>query len=211
MKNKPIKSTVPPPSGNPGVGGLEQNLKWGWWAAAAAIAKLPRGAPNWERQGQMLKQYLAQGAPGLERIAPSQRYESSRTTPAGAYDATQEAAVKQWQKEGGNNRRRLMEIEADMASAYGYGKCSAHMAIAFCFLFDQGVRPLDEMVTWQFKNHTFVVIGRQKESNEKVPATWGQAAVICDPWLETVCSVADYSKLPYGGDTSTLRSTHREE
>lgn len=41
-------------------------------------------------------------------------------------------------------------------------------------------------------DHTFLVIGRPKESDAHDPSTWGEQAYICDPWADTVYPTSEY-------------------
>ena len=70
---------------------------------------------------------------------------------------------------------------AAIAEAAGCGNCGEQSAIAFVYLRDRGVRPLEYM---HFKNHdhAFVALNRPKGSDESKPGTWGIDAVVCDPW-----------------------------
>jgi hypothetical protein len=70
------------------------------------------------------------------------------------------------------------------AKQEGAGNCGELAAIAFMYLEDAGVRPLDYMV---FSNtpaydHVWVVIGRANGSDPLRVSTWGAEAVWCDPW-----------------------------
>lgn len=41
-------------------------------------------------------------------------------------------------------------------------------------------------------DHVFLVMNRDPRSNPQDPATWGDAAVICDPWADKVYRASDY-------------------
>lgn len=79
---------------------------------------------------------------------------------------------------------------AAIAESTGCGNCGEQSAAAFVYLRDRGVRPLDFM---HFINHdhAFVVLNRLKESDESKPLTWGDAAVVCDPWKGRSYKAAD--------------------
>lgn len=72
---------------------------------------------------------------------------------------------------------------SSFATRAGCGNCAEHAAVAFEFLRAQHVRPLDYM---NLNNgdgqsiHVFVVIDYVGESENS--STWGEHAVICDPW-----------------------------
>ncbi len=77
----------------------------------------------------------------------------------------------------------LVREFATRAKNAGCGNCMEQAAIAFIDLFDQHVLPVDLMASERI-NHTFVVIGRVKTSEQEHPETWGPDAVVCDPWDE---------------------------
>lgn len=80
---------------------------------------------------------------------------------------------------------RLVEFRAGLAAAYGCGNCAEQAALAFVYLRDKGVYPLDYMnkpdVVLGFGGHAFVVIGRAKGSRTDRPVTWGTTAAVADP------------------------------
>lgn len=82
---------------------------------------------------------------------------------------------------------RLIEFRAALAAAYGAGNCAEQAALAFIYLRDKGIFPLDYMFkpNWapflDFGGHAFVVIGRKEGSDAANPSTWGELAVIADP------------------------------
>jgi hypothetical protein len=70
---------------------------------------------------------------------------------------------------------------AAIAESTGCGNCGEQSAVAFVYLRDRGVCPLEYM---HFTNHdhAFVVLNRPKNTDESNPGTWGNDAVVCDPW-----------------------------
>ncbi len=78
---------------------------------------------------------------------------------------------------------RQAEYAASAAAHYGCGNCNEQAALAFIYLRDKGIFPIDwvdkENFLPGFGGHSFVVIGR--ESGKIKPADWGESAVICDP------------------------------
>jgi hypothetical protein len=69
---------------------------------------------------------------------------------------------------------------AKMAEDRRCGNCAEQACVAFAYLYDQGVRPLDLM---QFANgdHGMVVIGRSEVSMDS--SKWGAECYVADPWL----------------------------
>jgi hypothetical protein len=75
----------------------------------------------------------------------------------------------------------VLESSADWAKHYGCGNCGEQSAVAFVYLRDLGIRPLDWMQVGNFK-HAFVVVGRLGESDPADYTTWGRSSYYCDPW-----------------------------
>jgi hypothetical protein len=83
----------------------------------------------------------------------------------------------------GNNYHTSIKAMCWAAKHEAAGNCGELAAIAFMFLEDEGVRPLDYMVfTAPTYDHVWVVIGRAAGSNVRDLSTWGEEAVWCDPW-----------------------------
>lgn len=74
-----------------------------------------------------------------------------------------------------------MRIIANETKSQKCGNCGEFSVLAFMYLYDKGVRPLD-WVSLVGGDHAFVVIGRDAKSDAKNFLTWGVSAVICDPW-----------------------------
>lgn len=78
---------------------------------------------------------------------------------------------------------REAELNAMLAAKMGCGNCNEQASLAFIFLRDKGVFPIDlinkENDFLNFGGHSFVVIGRIDKMIK--PATWGPDAVVCDP------------------------------
>lgn len=75
----------------------------------------------------------------------------------------------------------MIECHAAEAMKAGCGNCGDHAAVAFHLLRLWGARPIDFMKAAN-SNHNFVVIGRPRTADAKLPLTWGIAAVVCDAW-----------------------------
>jgi hypothetical protein len=77
---------------------------------------------------------------------------------------------------------RYLRFLAGAAESTGCGNCGEQSALAFSYLMDRGIHPLDWMALQSPGDHAFVVIGRLQKSNESEPVTWGERAIVCDPW-----------------------------
>lgn len=77
-------------------------------------------------------------------------------------------------------------IWAKNAAKNHCGNCGEHAAVAFIYLRDRGVRPIEYMgyVSGIFEDHAFVVIGRKAQTDLGNPAKWGADVVICDPYYD---------------------------
>lgn len=78
---------------------------------------------------------------------------------------------------------RFIRAVAAVAEHVGCGNCGENASIAFMYLLDRGVKPLDFMEGGSV-DHAFVVVGRPASSTAADSKTWGKEAVVCDPWHE---------------------------
>ncbi|HEX8639198.1 MAG TPA: hypothetical protein VF692_14105 [Pyrinomonadaceae bacterium] len=85
-------------------------------------------------------------------------------------------------------QRIILEKSAARAEQFGCGNCGEQSAIAFVYLRRQKTFPLDWMEVNDFE-HGFVIIGRKRGSDTTDYRTWGDEAVICDPWRDVVATV----------------------
>jgi hypothetical protein len=90
--------------------------------------------------------------------------------------------------------RIYLEKSAEGAEKFGCGNCGEQSALAFVYLRNQKTFPLDWMEVNNYE-HAFVIIGRKRGSDASNPATWGNEAVICDPWRDVVAPV--HSQMTY--------------
>jgi hypothetical protein len=93
---------------------------------------------------------------------------------------------------------------AATAEAAGCGNCGTNAAVAFMWLYDNGIFPIDYMSGFEFErktgvDHAFVVIGREDASDQRDPKTWGDSAVVCDPWDDKYFRAAEFRDKMYKG------------
>jgi hypothetical protein len=88
-----------------------------------------------------------------------------------------------------------LRFVAGAAEATGCGNCGEQSATAFVYLLDHGVRPPDWMALQDPGDHAFVVIGRLRNSIESEPETWGDRAIVCDPWKGKVYSPRELRRM----------------
>jgi hypothetical protein len=89
-------------------------------------------------------------------------------------------------------QRIYLDKSAENAQKFGCGNCGEQSAIAFVYLRQQKIFPLDWMEVNDYE-HAFVIIGRQRGSDPANYTTWGSDAVICDPWRDVVGTVRSQS------------------
>lgn len=90
------------------------------------------------------------------------------------------ADFKKYKESGTRSNFELIRSNANRALLGGCGNCDEQAMAAFMYLYNRKVRQLDLMVCP--KAHVFVVLGRDEKSESNNTDTWGDAAVICDPW-----------------------------
>lgn len=95
---------------------------------------------------------------------------------------------------GKNNITSLEGIRfiARQTERTGCGNCGEQSAIAFMFLYERKVLPLDIMAV-KGRDHNYVVIGRAfDEGTGMGVAGWGEDAVVCDPWKGKAYLAGDF-------------------
>jgi hypothetical protein len=143
---------------------------------------LPHGAYN--HPGELFARLFFFGLP---------RQQISKHRQDEAWDRIDvELAGLQTHTELTDNQRSLAAIDiwaknALMAQA---GNCQLQAAVAFTWLRDQGMYPLDYAVILnsdgdKFK-HAFVVMGRPANLDFSQFAQWQSDAMLCDPWRDAV-------------------------
>lgn len=75
-----------------------------------------------------------------------------------------------------------MRVVSDEATANLCGNCAEFSIVAFVYLYDRQVRPLD-WVSVKSGDHAFLIIGR-KPGDINDSSSWGADAAICDPWAQ---------------------------
>jgi hypothetical protein len=76
-----------------------------------------------------------------------------------------------------------VDVRAWLAKEHGAGNCGEQSALAFVYLRERGVFPLD----WcQFlkphRDHAFVILNAKAEIRSNNFSEWSKGAVLCDPW-----------------------------
>lgn len=178
-----------------------QNTQWA--LATVQYVKLPRDYDKDGKDRPILS--FNQGAPqGMDRDvfnmhenAFDQMRGESKTAVFEMFEA-----IKNSEKDPGKNGKRSMKIQARDAFAHGYGNCTEQAAIAFRYLKKTcNASRLDVMLA-EYTNgfmpdkHVFVVIGRIDGSASRELGSWGDEAVVCDPWAPDNYQVYDAGEIP---------------
>jgi hypothetical protein len=83
---------------------------------------------------------------------------------------------------------------ADLLKSHrGGGDCFYQTSCAFVYLLQKSVTNI-EYYEMDGGSHHFIVIGRAPGSDPNKPDTWGDEAVICDPWAKRCFLASDFHK-----------------
>ena len=100
---------------------------------------------------------------------------------------------------------------AAKADHVGCGNCGEQAALAFMDLHSRfHTRPLDYMARTN-ADHAFVVIGRARGSRIDDHTTWGDDAVVCDPWDNKAYAAREIPTKMYGGGAFRPQSYYRAD
>jgi hypothetical protein len=163
-----------------GTMGLAENRIAGAEAIEVALQCTPKGSSN--KGGKIV---LKEGKPHPHSIEG--RLPSRKKIPSIKDSRDYRAEITQdWSKsfQAGGTVEQLTKImhRATAARITGMGNCVEQASIAFVYLYQKGVRPLDFMkFSAKGFDHGWLVIGRDANASEDL-STWGADAVWCDPW-----------------------------
>ena len=65
---------------------------------------------------------------------------------------------------------------------FSWGNCESKAALAFIYLGENGVTPIEVMSVGD--DHILLVLGRDQKGKIPDLSTWGEKAVVCDPWAD---------------------------
>ena len=149
------------------IADLDKNILSSKQAVQYVLGTVGLQAPNWDKY---------RGQPSYEAgTAPKDAldiclYDKERPETQAAYAGLGSSATPiDW-----------VRLMAEGAKKNKCGNCGENSALAFMWLYDQGVRPLDWM-NLGAADHAFVVIGRKPGAAANWKA-WGRDAVVCDSW-----------------------------
>jgi hypothetical protein len=85
-------------------------------------------------------------------------------------------------KYGDTNGQSNIMAPAIVGRKFSWGNCEAKAALAFIFLGENGVTPIEVMSVGD--DHILLVLGRNQKGKIPDLSTWGETAVVCDPWAD---------------------------
>ena len=92
---------------------------------------------------------------------------------------------------------RTMEVWAEKAMAYGAGNCGEQSALAFSYLKNRRVQPID-WAHFNNRDHAFVLINRPKDFiNQKLRENLDQV-ILCDPYYERTGPLSQFPEYNVG-------------
>ena len=104
-----------------------------------------------------------------------------------------------------NDAGAVIGARAQAAQNMGAGNCGEQAALAFWYLQQRGVRPLD-LVHFTDRDHAFVVLGSRVDITPTNFVQWSVDSVVCDPWSGRA-EVAGMLVLRYS--STKIESLHR--
>ncbi|QDU25918.1 hypothetical protein ETAA8_09900 [Anatilimnocola aggregata] len=175
------------------VSTIEKNLGYSMQAVNYTLTKNNIKGANWDFYTPATKsnsyEYYARKAAAetdpkekakLQALADSHK----NATDICVYDKTRPDSDAEFATQAKTKAMTVLDeyrIIAANAKKNGCGNCGENSIVAFMFLYDMGVRPIERVAA--FEDHAFVIIGR---ANVKINdyANWGPHAVLCDPWAQ---------------------------
>ena len=137
--------------------------------ACAHVRKMvPQGANN-------------SGAQKIWRQIPVYGWIKTQNIIANARD-TYDAAKRSGELAEGD-WKSYIELMARTAIQIKAGNCGEQASLAFMYLKEAGVRPL-EYFEYTDRDHAFVILNRPLHTDVSNFAQWTEQAVVCDPWRD---------------------------
>jgi hypothetical protein len=84
------------------------------------------------------------------------------------------------------------EVSIAHCKKYSLGNCEELALMALHYMVTTQSNINAEMYAIIGGDHAFLVVGRKQGSDPSNPTTWGKAAMICDPWSNTVYPASEY-------------------
>lgn len=88
-----------------------------------------------------------------------------------------------------NKIRYLTKLK--YAKIFKIGNCGEHALVALHYLQKHQKSVRAEFAYMTNADHNFVVVGRDPESSLTDSSTWGESAIICDPWAHQIYPASD--------------------
>jgi hypothetical protein len=100
-------------------------------------------------------------------------------------------------------RVAMIELWAKLALEMQAGNCGLQAAVAFKYLKDRAIAPIELMGFVTNGDHGFVLLNRRLDMDASSFAEWSHGAVICDPWKWRV-GIAGMMQIWYGSTNPTV-------
>jgi len=178
-----LKAVVKKPASN-----LDRNLGLSMQAVNHVLTSLKLEGSNWDyyqKKAGTYEYYLHKAAAEKDPVLRAQHLADAakhkNKLDVCLYDTVRPGAKADAQAAKATSTIDLYRISANQARRNGCGNCGENSILAFLFLYDLGVRPLDRLGVDQ--DHAFVVIGRAAGDVNDFKS-WGKAAAVCDPWAQ---------------------------
>lgn len=111
-------------------------------------------------------------------------------------------------KLGDNTFEKLMNLQCSFASKFPVGDCNeyADLAMNCLYTYYKSSNIKAEIFSIEKGDHIILVMDRDPNSDPTNPATWGEHAVICDPWIGKV-----YPTYMIDKELKTFRALYTED
>jgi hypothetical protein len=105
--------------------------------------------------------------------------------------------------------KKRIEVESYHAKSWRCGNCGEQASMAFIYLRDHGIRPLDYYeAEGILTRHAFVIIGLDANIDKTDYKQWNKNAIMCDPWRGVADFVTGQASYFSG---KTLTNHYRED
>jgi hypothetical protein len=167
---------------------LGHNLNWSALAVKHVLETLKVQGSNWDyyQKGAGTYEYYARKAaaesdPVKKQALLDEAEKHKDKLDVCLYEKVRPEVKKETAATKPKSMIDLYRITASKAGLNGCGNCGENSILAFLFLYDRGIRPIERVGV--DLDHAFVVIGREPGDINDF-TSWGPVAAICDPWAQ---------------------------
>lgn len=167
---------------------LDLNMGYSMQAVNYVLTTLNVQGSNWDyyQKGagtyeDYLKKYAQEKDPEKKKALLAEALKHKDKLDVCLYDTVRPGYEADFASQKPKTTLDAYRLVVAQAKRNGCGNCGENSILAFIYLYDLGVRPLDRMGV--DKDHAFVVIGRA-DGDVNDFKSWGPAAAVCDPWAQ---------------------------